>query len=121
MGAEATYEAGKNKFLWGLVLAWAPALPVLIGMRNIFRGISETKATGLGAVAGGLAEAFLIFGLMATLAFQVGGIVLLSRSFSPGHGARAVFSALSIGWSILTLLLLGLFIWLNFAVYHRLA
>lgn len=121
MGAEATYEAGKNKFLWGLVLAWAPAIPVIIGMRNTFRGISETKATGLGAVAGGLAEAFLIFGLMATLAFQVGGIVLLSRSFSPGHGARAVFSALSIGWSILTLLLLGLFIWLNFAVYHRLA
>ena len=59
MGAEATYEAGKNKFLWGLVLAWAPAIPVIIGMRNTFRGISETKATGLGAVAGGLAEAYL--------------------------------------------------------------
>jgi hypothetical protein len=61
----------------------------------------------------------LTFGLLATLTFQVGGIVLLSRSFSREHGARAVFSALSIGWSILTLLLLGLFLWLNFAFYHH--
>jgi hypothetical protein len=119
MGAETTYEAGKNRFVWGLVLTWATAIPFIIGMSRTFRGLSETKATGLGAVAGGLAEAYLIFGLVATLAFQVGGIVLLSRSFSPGHGARAVFSALSIGWSILTLLLLGLFLWLYFAFPHR--
>ena len=119
MGTEATYEPRKNRFLWGLVLAWAPAIPFIIGMSNTFRGISEDKATGLGAVAGGLAEAYLIFGLVATLAFQVGGIVLLSRSFSPGHGARTVFSAFSIGWSILTLLLLGLFLWLYFALPHR--
>lgn len=119
MGTEAIYEGEKNRFVWGLVLAWAPAIPFIIGMSRIFGGISENKATGLGAVAGGLAEAYLIFGLVATLAFQVGGIVLLSRSFSPEHGARAVFSALSIGWSILTLLLLGLFLWLYFAFPHR--
>jgi hypothetical protein len=118
VGAEATYEAGKNRFVWGMVLAWAPAIPLIIGVSSTFRGLSEQKAIGLGAVAGGLAEAYLTFGLLATLAFQVGGIVLLSRSFSSGHGARAVFSALSIGWSILTLLLLGLFLWLNFAFPH---
>ncbi|HTM41226.1 MAG TPA: hypothetical protein VL177_09955 [Terriglobales bacterium] len=119
MGAEATDQAGRKTYIWGLLLAWAPAIPLIIGMSRIFRGISENKATGIGAVAGGLAEAYLIFGLVATLAFQVGGIVLLSRSFSPGHGARAVFSALSIGWSILTLVLLGLFLWLYFALPHH--
>ena len=118
MGAEITNQAERKTYVWGLILAWAPAIPLIIGMSNTFRGISENKATGLGGVAGGLAEAYLIFGLVATLAFQVGGIVLLSRSFSPGHGARAVFSALSIGWSIFMLLLLGLFLWLYFAFPH---
>ena|SRR5579864_4398354 len=114
MGVETTYEPRRNRFVWGLVLAWAPAIPFIIGMSNTFRGISEHKATGLGAVAGGLAEAYLIFGLVAVFAFQVGAIVLLAGSFSEGHLLRAFFSLASIGWSVLTLLFFGLSLWLNF-------
>ena len=119
MGAEATYEAGKNKFLWGLVLAWAPAIPFIIGMSNTFHGLSERKATGIGTVVAGFVEAYVLFGFIATLAFQVGGIVLLMRSSSDGKPFHALLSFASIAWSVLMLIFLGLFLWLNFAFYHH--
>ena len=62
-------ELEKRRFLWGVSLAWAPWLPLLIasilGLTNGLRGISEQKATGLGAIIGGLAEALTSFGLVA--------------------------------------------------------
>ncbi|HJS97877.1 MAG TPA: hypothetical protein VJ756_02210 [Terriglobales bacterium] len=115
MGAEVTYGAGKNRFAWGLVLAWAPAIPFIIGMSRIFRGISEQKATGIGAVVGGFVEAYFLFGIVATFAFQVGGIVLLMKSTSNGQRFPFFLSFASIAWSTLMLILLALFLWLNFA------
>ena len=79
-------------------------------------GISEQKATGLGAVAGGLAETYLTFGIIVTLVSELAAIVLLIRSFSRGHLRRSSVAVLSICWSILMLLLFALFVWM-FLVY----
>ncbi len=115
MDIKPATDARKSRFVWGLVLVWAPAIPLIIGMSNVFRGISENKATGLGAVAGGLIEAYLIFGFIAALIFQAAGIVLLARSFSEGRRAQAFFSLISIAWSMFALFLAGVFLWLRFA------
>jgi hypothetical protein len=45
-----------RRFLWGILLVGASSIPVLVEVFNSFRGLSENKATGLGAVAGGIAE-----------------------------------------------------------------
>jgi hypothetical protein len=102
-------ELKKKRFLWGMLLAWAPLIPTLIGLGNVFRGISEQKATGLGAVAGGLSELFVLYGMVAILVGQVAAVVLLFRSFSPGHWGRRFLSLLAICFSGLMLLLVGLF------------
>ena len=47
--------------------AWAPAVPALIGLSNVLRGASRARATGLAAVAGGLAEMFAVCGIGAIL------------------------------------------------------
>ena len=112
-------EPKKKRFLWGVALAWAPWIPTVMGIGSAFRGISEQKATGLGAVAGGVAEMFALWGIFATLISQVAAIVLLFRAFSPGHWARSLFSVLSICLSGLMLLLVGLFLWLFwFQIHH---
>ncbi|HSB74935.1 MAG TPA: hypothetical protein VLC12_04750 [Terriglobales bacterium] len=68
MSGNSTYEPGKRQFGRGMLLAWAPILALIIAITFIFRGgISEHKATGLGAVAGGLAEGYLVFGLVLRL------------------------------------------------------
>lgn len=113
MDVEPATDAGKGRFVWGLVLVWAPAVPLIIGMSNVFRGISESKATGIGALVGGLTEAYLIFGFIAALIFQAVGIVFLMRSFSEGRRARAFFSLISIASSMFALFLAGVFVWLR--------
>ena len=56
-------DQDQKRFAWGVGLAW---LPVLLGvvpaLVNAFRGVSQEKATGLAAIAGGFAEALAIFG-----------------------------------------------------------
>jgi hypothetical protein len=99
-------------FIWGMVLALIPSVPLIIGILRSFRGISEQKATGLGAITVGFAEVYLIFGLILTFIFLVGAIVLLGRSFSGEHRMRALLSALSICWSALMLFVFGLLMWL---------
>jgi hypothetical protein len=112
-------ELNKRRFLWGVGLAWAPWTPALIGIGYAFRGISEQKATGLGAVAGGLSELFVRYGIGAILVGQVAAIVLLVRAFSPGHFVRSLFSVVSICLSGLMLLLVGLFFWLSWFANHH--
>ena len=104
----------KRWSLWGMALAWTASIPLVFGMASAFRGISEQKATGLGAVAGGLAEAYVTLGLILSFVLPVGAIVLLVRSFSGGHRMRALISVLHICLSALTLTLAGLFVWLFF-------
>jgi hypothetical protein len=114
MDERNTQDRARKWFLWGIALGWIPSLPLIIGFLNAFRGISEQKATGLGAVAGGLAETYLTFGMIVTVVSEMAAIVLLIRSFSRGHLGRGTVAVLSIGWSLLMLLLFGLFVWMFF-------
>jgi len=109
----------KKRFLWGVLLAWAPWLPTIIGLGVAFRGIAAEKATGLAVVAGGLAETFLLFGLLATVAFEVAAIILLVRAFEPGRWLRSLFLVFSLCLSGLMLLLFGVFLWLSWFQMHR--
>jgi hypothetical protein len=109
----------KKCFLWGVLLAWAPWLPAMIGVGNALRGISAEKATGLAAVAGGLAEMFLLFGLVVTVVFEVAAIILLYRAFVPGHWLRSLFLAFSLCLSGLMLLFFGAFLWLSWFRMHH--
>jgi hypothetical protein len=99
----------KKRFLWGIVLAWVPWIPVII---SAFRGISEQKATGLGAVAGGISESLIVWGLITMVICQVAAIVWLSRSFSPEHAMRSLISGFSICLSTVMLALMGWVTWL---------
>jgi hypothetical protein len=101
-------------FLWGVVLTWIVCIPAIVGAFNAFRGISDQKATGLGAVAGGLAEIYVMFGLLLALVMPVGAIVLLARSVSRGHRIRTMLSLLHICGSAFTLILAGLAVWMLF-------
>ena len=112
-------ELKKKRVLWGVLLAWAPWIPILIGLGNTLIHISREKATGIGAVAGGLTEIFVVWGIGTILIGQVGAMVLLFRAFSPGHWMRGLFSVLSICLSALMLLLIGLFLWLSWFQKHH--
>jgi hypothetical protein len=114
-------ELKKKRFLWGMLLAWAGWIPTLIGIGSTFKGISEQKATGLGAVAGGLSEMFVLWGIGAALVGQAVAIVLLIRALSPGHWVGSLFSVLSICLSGFTLLLVFLFMWLTWFQVHRIS
>ncbi len=62
--AEAIVHAELKRGLGGLATIGATApfvglFGTVVGILNAFRGISEQKATGLGAVAGGIAEALV--------------------------------------------------------------
>jgi len=108
-------DGKKKRFFWGLLLVWTPWLPTLIGLANAFRGISTEKATGLGAVAGGFTELFVTVGLISTVVYQVVAIVLFGRAFEKGHWFRNLFSAVSIAFSALLLLLTCGFVWLSWS------
>lgn len=107
--------AGRRKwFLWGMILSWISCIPVIVGALNAFRGITEQKATGLGAVAGALAEAYATLGLLLALVLPVGAIVLLAKSISRGHRIRTVISLLHICGSAVTFIFAGLAVWVLF-------
>ncbi len=113
---EVADEVKKKRFLWGVLLVWAPWIPIMIGLGH---ALIEQKATGIGAVAGGLTELFVVWGIGSILIGQVAAVVLLFRAFSPGHSIRSLFSVLSICLSGLMLLLVGLFLWLSSFQKHQ--
>src|SRR5215472_16957357 len=94
-----THERKKKRFLWGMVVTCALSAPLIVGMSSAFRGLSTEKATGLAAVAGGLAEAYAIFAVVLSFALPIAAIFLLSRSFARGHGLRSFFSLLCMFWN----------------------
>ncbi len=102
----------RKRFLWGILLAWLPWIPVLTFFYVAFKETSEQKATGIAAVAGSLAEVFSVFGLGIALAFAVSAIVFLLRAFAPGHWLRTSFTVVSICLSLLLISLFGLCFWL---------
>ena len=102
----------KRRFLWGLLLAWAPWIPTLIGFGYAFIGINNSKATGLAVVAGGAAELLAVWGLLTMVVSQVIAIVWLFRSFSRDGGLRNFVATVSIGLSGLTRLLVSFIVWM---------
>ena len=112
-------ELKQKRFLWGVVLAWAPWLPILVGLGIALKSISRQRATGIGAVAGGLTEIFVVWGVGAVLIGEVVAIILLVRAFSPGHWVRTLVSIVSVGLSALMLALIGLFLWLSWFQAHH--
>lgn len=108
----------RNRFFTGVLLAWVPFFLFLVpALLNAFRGVATNKATGLGAVAGGFAESFVIFGFAALLMVEVMAIVFSARSFSKVSGLRRVLSVASICCSLLLIATMGIFVWL--VVYLR--
>jgi len=95
-----------------MLLAWAPWVPTLVGLGYAFGGIFSQKATGICAVAGGVAESLILWGLVSMIACQVVAMIWLVRSISRGHLMRSVVSVASVCASAVFLLLMGVFIWL---------
>jgi hypothetical protein len=109
-------DPNTKRFLTGVALAWAPWVPTIAGLVYAFQGISSTTATGLGVVAYGLAESFVLWGVITMVIAQIAAIVWLGKSFSPGHGWRNVLSVISIVFSGLMLGLVCFFVasmWLS--------
>ena len=108
----ALEDAKRRRFRWGLLFAWGPPIFLLLpALVNFLRTISNQKATGMGAVAGGLGEAFVNFGVIVALAFEVTAFVLLIRTFPRVRFARRLLSLLSLGCSAFTIFSVGIFVW----------
>jgi len=100
---------GKKRFWWGVLLAWTPWVPTLIGLVIVF---NNQKATGIAAVAGGVGELLVVWGLITMVVSQGVAIVWLFRSFSRDDWTRNVLSVISICMSGLMLLIVGFFVWM---------
>jgi hypothetical protein len=116
---EPADEVRKKRFLWGVLLVWTPWIPIAIGLGDALIGMSRQRATGIGVLAGGVTELFVVWGIGSILIAQVAAIILMFRAFSPGHWVRTLFSVLSICLSGLMLLLVGLFLWLSWFQKHH--
>lgn len=103
-------DENTKRFFIGVALAWAPWVPTVVGLAYAFRGISNTKATGLGAMAGGLAESFVLWGVIGMVVTQVAAIIWLGKSLSPEHWLRNLLSVSSIVLSGLMLILVCIFV-----------
>src|SRR5947209_6910362 len=71
MGDASTNDRNKTWFVWGAVLTCSLSLPLFIALFNAFRGISQQKATGLGALAGGIVEGYVKLGLVLGLLLPI--------------------------------------------------
>ena len=101
-------------------LVWLPWIPTLLGIVNAFIGIENSKATGLAAVAGGIGELLIMWGLVTMIIAQGVAMVWLFRSFSRDHWSRNIVSLVSIGMSGIMLLMVGFFLWaVWFQARHR--
>lgn len=108
----------QHRFRWGIILAWVPlAFFIATAARELVGAIQSNKATGLGAVAGGLSEAVVTFGFVAIVVSEMAGIVMLLRTFSRKHPMRGFIAVVSMCFSALLLLVLGLFLW--FTLTHN--
>jgi len=110
-------EAKKKRFLWGVALTCSVSLLFLPTFVSMF--LSNSKVTGLAAIAGGMAEVFIEYGIAAVLIGQTVALILLFRSFSKGHWLRSIFSFLSICLSGFMLLLVAFFFWIVWFQSHH--
>jgi hypothetical protein len=108
-----TDQIQRQRFVRGISLAWIPFIFLVPGLANAFRGIWTSKATGFGAVAGGIFEALALFGFATLVVFQVTAVVLLIRSFSKEHPFHGIVSVASLFCCGITLLLVVGSLWLT--------
>lgn len=120
MNDGVSHDRRQDWFLWGIVLAAVSSIPFFVTFVNVFRGISQEKATGLSAVAGGATEGYATVGLVLTFILPVGAIVLLCKSFSGSQLLRKVFSLLFICWSVFLLIFFGVGAWMIFVQFPQL-
>jgi hypothetical protein len=114
-----THERKRKWFVGGTLVTCVLCIPLVIGITQSFRGIFAEHATGLAAVAGGLAEAYVTFAVVLAFALPITAIFLLSRSFVRGRAARSLFSVLCICWNAFMLALAGLFLCLYLVYLPR--
>lgn len=107
----------RRRFLVGMALAWVPLTFFVFGLANAFRGISESKATGLGAVAGGFTAYFFLFGFMTAVTFVVLSIVLLVRGVTRQAPARSLISVVTIFFCAVWLFGVGIAVYLRFRYF----
>jgi hypothetical protein len=105
-----------RRFLWGMVLACMPSLAFLLEILNILRALPEPKGAGLGAVAGGTAEAFITLGMLSAVVLPIAAIVMLTTSFSKLRPLQKFVCALSIAWCSLILLFYAGGVYASFAI-----
>lgn len=120
MNEGSSRDCRQNWFFWGTILAGISSIPFIIVFFNVVRSMSQDKATGLGAVAGGLTEAYATFGFILTFVLPIAAIVVLGRSFSKADQTRRLFSLFFIIWSWFILLVYGLGGWFVFFQFPRL-
>jgi hypothetical protein len=96
MEDSSSHDSKGKWYVWGTILTWTLSIPVIIAIFNSLREISEQKATGVGAVAGGLAEGYVTFSLILAFVLPVGAIVLLVRSLSGTHRWTSVTSKIAL-------------------------
>jgi hypothetical protein len=121
MNEGSSHGRPRKWFFWGAVLAGISSIPFITLFFNALRGISQEKATGLGAIAGGLTKAYETFGLILTFVLPVAAIVLLSRSFTGGNLTHKIFSLLFIVWTGCMLLVYCLGGWFVFVQFPHMA
>src|SRR5438874_13734511 len=76
-----THERKRKWFVWGTLVTCVLSILLVIGMAQSFRGIFAEHATGLAAVAGGVAEAYLTFSVVLVLVIPISVISVLSWWF----------------------------------------
>ena len=101
------------------MLAWAPWLAMVPGLWSMFIGINSSKATGLAAVAGGMAEALVWWGLATLVAAQLVALIWLVRCFSKQDTFHNLISFVSICASGMMLILVCGFLWLAHFIAHQ--
>lgn len=109
----------RKRFFWGLALAWLPFIPLLVGLANTFRGMSQQKATGIGAVAGGISEMGVLYVLTLAPILTISAMVLLLRSLSKAHPLRNIWAVISVCWGALMIAVLALFFWLVYVKFPQ--
>jgi hypothetical protein len=108
----ASMDQDRKRFAWGVGLAWLPLVLLAgLGLFSALRGVSQEKATGLAAVAGGFAEALATFGLLAFVGCQVAAIVLLGRAVKREQWGRSMVAVIAIVSSAGILALTALATW----------
>ena len=110
-------QISRRRFVRGLLLAWIPiALVMVPTIVRVISEMSNQKATGLGAVAGGFSEALTTLGVIAFFAAEIFAVVLLARSLSKGQPVRSFLATVSLCVGAFAVLLISVALW--FLIYE---